>query len=102
MRIPKQVKVGGFTYHVDRPDGAFVSDGAALDGEHSLSEKTIRVSTHGCGDYQDLVFIHELCHAIIEHYVSPKDHDERFVEQFSKGLYQVLVDNPEIFGTEDE
>jgi len=99
MNIPKQVKVGGFLYNVERPNDSFVnSSGTALDGQHSLTEKTITVSARGCGAYQDLVFLHELCHAIIEHYVSPEEHDEMFVEQFSKGLYQVLTDNPEIMG----
>lgn len=101
MTIPKTIKIGGFNYYVERPDGAFVSDGMALDGEHNFAEETIKVSTNGCGDYQDLVFLHEVCHAIIEHYVSRKQ-DEEFVEQFSKGLYQVLTDNAEIFKGGDE
>jgi hypothetical protein len=102
MKIPKTIKIGGFNYHIERPDGAFVSsDGVALDGEHNFSEKTIKVGTNGCGDYQDLVFLHEICHAIIEYYVSRKQ-DEEFVEQFSKGLYQVLVDNPELLGGGEE
>lgn len=29
------------------------------------------------------------------------DHDERFTEQFSKGLYQVISDNPDIFKPEE-
>ncbi len=97
MKIPKQIKVGGFTYKIERPEGSFVSDdGTALDGEHSFSEKTIRVGTSGCEEYQGIVFLHEVCHAIIECYIGPEEHDEKFVEQFSKGLYQVLVDNEEI------
>ena len=43
------------------------------------------------------MFLHEICHAIIEAYVSPDEHNERFVEAFSKGLYQVVVDNPDLF-----
>lgn len=35
MEIPKNIKIGGFNYYVERPDGAFVSDGVALDGEHN-------------------------------------------------------------------
>lgn len=101
MYIPKQVKVGCFTYDVERLQGSFISDGKALDGEHSFSERLIRVGTNGCGAYQDLVFLHELCHAIIAHYTPQMEQDENFVEQFSKGLYQVLIENPEIFGGVD-
>lgn len=60
-----------------------------------LQKKTIRVSDNGCGDYQDVVFLHEVCHAIIAHYCADEQ-DEKFVEQFSKGLYQVINDNPEL------
>lgn len=96
MNIPKQIKVGGFTYNVERVNGSFVSDGAALDGEHRFADKIIKVGTNGCPEYQDLVFIHELCHAIIGYFTPENEQNERFVEQFSKGLYQVLVDNPEL------
>lgn len=98
MKITDIVKIGGFAYDVKRTDGAFIGgNGEALDGEHSFSEKTITVSGSGCKEYQNLVFLHEICHGIVEAYVSPGEHDEKFIEQFSKGLYQVLVDNPEIF-----
>lgn len=93
MNIPNNIKIGGFNYHVERMNGPFVSDGNALDGEHNFANKTIRVATNGCGDYQDMVFLHEVCHAIIDHYCA-EEQDEKFVEQFSKGLYQVLTDNP--------
>ena len=98
MNIPKTVKIGGFTYNVERPIDSFLGTGGALlDGEHTFSDKTIKVAARGCGDYQDLVFLHEVCHAIISQYTAIQDQDEEFVEQFSKGLYQFLVDNSEIF-----
>lgn len=63
-----------------------------------LVKKRITVAGSGHAEYQKLVFLHEICHAIIEAYVSPDEHDEKFVEAFSKGLYQVIVDNQEVFG----
>lgn len=97
MKIPKKIKIGGFTYNVERPEGSFVSaTGDALDGEHHFAEKRISVGTLGCREYQNVVFLHEVCHAIIECYAGTNKQDEDFVEQFAKGLYQVLVDNPEI------
>lgn len=97
MKITDKVKVGGFVYDVERKDGSFVSDGIALDGAHQFADKKITLGANGCDEYQHLVFLHEICHAIIETYISPNKQDEDFVEQFSKGLYQVLIDNPEIF-----
>ena len=103
MKITDIVKIGGFAYDVKRTDGAFIGgNGEALDGELSFAEKTITVSGSGCKEYQNLVFLHEICHGIVEAYVSPGEHDEKFIEQFSKGLYQVLVDNPEIFCTAEK
>lgn len=99
MKITDKVKVGGFVYDVKREKGSFVgSNGQALDGEYSFSNKTITIGGNGCDAYREVVFLHEVVHAIIEHYVSPAEHDEQFVEQFSKGLYQVIQDNAEIFG----
>ena len=97
MNIPNKVKVGGFTYFIEKPEKPFASDNAVCDGDHRFAEKTIRVASSGCHEYQELVFIHELCHAIIAYFTPEADQDEKFVEQFSKGLYQVLVDNPELF-----
>lgn len=98
MKITDKVKVGGFVYDVKRTDEAFIGkSGDALDGEHFFMQKQITVSKGGCKEYQELVFLHELCHAIIEAYVSPDTQDEKFVEAFSKGLYQVIVDNPDVF-----
>lgn len=95
--IPDKIKIAGFIYDVEKKDSSFVSEsGAALDGEHSIRDKRITVAMEGCREYQELVFLHEVCHAIIEAYVSPFEHEESFVEQFSKGLYQVLHDNPDI------
>ena len=102
MNIPNKIKIGCFDYHVERTSGPFVSNGDALDGEHRFADKTIIVSGNGCSDYQNLIFIHEVCHAIIGHYCADKQ-DETFVEQFSKGLFQVLSDNMEnIFSISEE
>lgn len=103
MKIPDTIKIGGFTYDIKRTDGPFVSNaGSALDGEHDFAKKIITVSGNGCAEYQELVFLHEVCHGIIENYASTERQDEGFVEAFSKGLYQVAVDNPEVFNRDGD
>ena len=98
MKITDNVKIGGFVYDVKRTNEPFVGkSGSALDGEHFYAEKRITVAGGGCKEYQELVFLHEICHGIIEAYVTVDKQDEKFVEAFSKGLYQVIVDNPHIF-----
>ena len=103
MKIPKQIKIGGFNYNVDRPTTHFIGDNnVVLDGQCDTTGKTIKVSAVGCEEYQEVVFLHEVCHAIINHYVSWDEQDEKFVEQFAKGLYQVLIDNKDIFESDTE
>lgn len=99
MEIVDKVKVAGFIYDVTQKDSSFIgTSGIALDGEHLFTERKIILGGQGSKEYRELVFLHEICHAIIEAYISPEgQQDEHFVEAFSKGLYQVIVDNPKIF-----
>lgn len=96
MNIPSKVKVAGYTYDVLRPKDTFFEDAQGLDGSHQACNQCIKVAQVGTDDYQNTVFLHELLHAIIYSY-TPDEQDEKFVEQVSKGLYQVIKDNPEIF-----
>lgn len=98
MTIPGKVKIGGYTYCVTREDNPFPVDYEVCHGEHNMSNLQIKVCTIGNQAYQDTVFLHELVHGIIAVYCANKQ-DEEFVEQLSKGLYQVIVDNPKIFST---
>lgn len=100
MKIPNKVKIGGYLYTVDRPEEPFVSGTSVCDGIHDFARQEIKVAKTGTQSYQNTVFLHEICHGIIAHYCSSDSgsfDEERFVEAFSKGLYQVITDNPEIF-----
>lgn len=96
MNIPDKVKIGGYNYKVEHRDGPFPNGTSVVDGLHDATNNTITLSDEGEKPYQDTVFLHELIHGIIYVYCADKQ-DEDFVEQFSKGLYQVITDNPEIF-----
>ena len=98
MIIPNKVKVGGYVYDVLRPRDPFINNGVECDGLHDFSRATIKVTESGILDYQKTVFLHELIHAIIEVYCPGigDELDETLAQQLSKGIYQVIVDNPEI------
>ena len=96
MNIPATVKIGGYTYDVKRVDGPFPNGVNVVDGLHDATNTTITLSGEGNQSYQDTVFLHELIHGIIYVYCADSQ-DETFVEQFSKGLYQVMQDNPGLF-----
>ena len=100
IHIPETVKIAGCVYSVDREEKSFVNGSNVVDGTHSFFEQKIKVVREGTEEYQSVVFLHELMHGIIENYcpniVSAAD-EEKLVEQISKGLFQVVTDNPEIF-----
>lgn len=96
MKIPNKVKIGGYTYSVEREDAPYVIDDVIAHGSHNYPNLQIKVGSFGTLEYQESVFLHELIHGIIAVYCANRQ-DEEFVEQLSKGLYQVIVDNPKIF-----
>lgn len=96
MNIPKIVKVGGYIYEVVDKGGVFVSGQNVVDGMHSFAELKIALASTKDTPYNYTVFLHEICHAIIAVYCADEQ-DEKYVEQFSKGLYQVIVENPDVF-----
>lgn len=99
IHIPDTVKIAGCVYTVEREDKAFVHGGSVVDGTYSVYDQKIRIAREGSEDYQSITFLHEVMHGIIENYcpniVSVAD-EEKLVEQISKGLFQVITDNPEI------
>lgn len=100
MNIPKSLRVAGFKYNIERPDSSFIVNGDLCDGVHEFGQQLIKVARTNSEEYQQVVFLHEMAHAIVANYCSgilDDDTEERFVEQFAKGLYQVLNDNKTIF-----
>lgn len=98
MNIPEKVKIAGYEYTVERPSESFSSESYVCEGVHIFGQQKIKVAKTGNQPYQDTVFLHELVHGIIASCCSGDMYDEeKFTEQFSKGLYQVIIDNPEIF-----
>lgn len=101
MNIPETVKIAGYRYTVERPNTALITSGIQIaDGQHDGGEHKIIVVREGNEAYQNTVFLHELVHGIISSYcralIGDRD-EEDFVRHFAVGLYQVIVDNPEIF-----
>lgn len=105
MIIPRTVRIGGYTYSIERPAESFVSAGSVCDGDCVFMEQRIRVASVGNSQYQQTVFLHEVAHAIIEHFcfgILSCDEEERFVEEFSKGLYAFISENQSVFTDGDK
>ncbi|MGN1138918.1 MAG: hypothetical protein ACI4RM_05670 [Ruminococcus sp.] len=98
MQITDKVKIGGFSFSVKRIDETFIVNGIECDGCCNKGEQIIKVSKTGSLEHQQMVFLHEILHGIYDNYVPDNSYDEEtIVTQMANGLYQVLVDNPEIF-----
>lgn len=86
MTIPDKVKVGGMTYDVRIVDDLDATTGAKIEANKQL----IRVGK-ATDAYMKQAFLHELFHAV------NMEVSEVEIEFFASALYQIIVDNPQIF-----
>lgn len=96
MKVLDKVKIGGIEYTVARSARPCTND-TNVDGEIIYDKATIalRQGLETCKDYDDMVFIHEILHGVFNHMCI--EQDEQLIEKLSKGLHQVIKDNPGIF-----
>lgn len=93
MKIPKKVKIGGFTYNVEQTE--HIALGINWNGEIIYNELKINIRP-GNEARMKQTLLHELIHAIYE-YLGYPEHDERRVDELAGALYALIVDNPEMF-----
>lgn len=106
MRIPKSVKVGGYTLKVKIVS---MIDGGDTGGTFSfgtniieLARYTMRIElgrkkkTHVSKVCREEFLCHEVLHGIDQFY-NGDTLTEKQVENMAKGLHQVIKDNPEMF-----
>ena len=91
MIIPSTFKIFGVTYKVEQPR-SIVYKGEQHMGIYDPDTATIKVRRNLRKDIKEMVFLHELTHAILltlEYHDLGRD--EVLVERFSKALHQVLT-----------
>lgn len=94
MKIPKSVRINGMEYAIDYVKD--LNDGRrVLKGQVELGRHVIHINPTEENDQQDkcLTFLHEIFHAICYEYNIDVEDEERIVDAFSRGVYQVLQDN---------
>jgi len=91
MKIPNTVKIGGAQYSIEIVDE--INGDSEILGELNREECRFRLKK-GTNDSINQTFLHELFHAM------NVDFDEERVEFLSIILYQVIQDNPTLFGGE--
>lgn len=102
MKIPSKIKIGGHQYKIIFP--YVFTERFDRCGDHDFSTKTIRI-TETEGDVKRansgivVTLIHEILHAIdgnSGYDMFYGEEGEKRIEAISEGIYQVLVDNPEL------
>ena len=100
MNIPEKVKVGGLTYTVIFTAQPQESD-CNTDGLVVHEKQEIRIKSGLAKEYTEKVFLHEVMHAIINHFqISFKGQDEFVTETMTHGIYMFHKDNPDVFKEE--
>lgn len=95
MKIPGGIRINGVEYTVEEVDN--LDNGVNLAyGYINYETHQILISTQKNIDYQKkcLVFLHEVMHGICEaHALNLGDSEEKIVDTFARGIYQILQDN---------
>lgn len=94
MKIPESVRIGGVEYAIIN-EPFLISDGQELCGQIQYQECVISLSDHAgmSHEMQCLTLWHEIMHGIANHFDMDLEDEEKVIEQFARGVYQVLQDN---------
>jgi hypothetical protein len=88
LKIPKSLKIFGKTIKVSQPWKVDKQDSR---GEWIFLKSGIRIKRTLPIDEREVVFLHELTHAILDNLeYNDLSNDEDFMERFSRALHQAL------------
>lgn len=97
MKIPKKVKLGGYTYSVKYKKGLEI-DGDKCMGCIQLTDQNILIDPDYSQQTQEKAFIHELVHAIAyTHGVKWGSKDEEFTDKVANGIHALINQNKGMF-----
>lgn len=97
MVIKDKIKIGSMEYDVIKTDKPILLDGQVCNGIIDYENLFIEISTNRATQKQEETLMHEILHGIMHERNLILEDEEMVVEEISKGLYQVIKDNPEIF-----
>lgn len=104
MNVPGVVRIGSFYYDVE-----FITETLTLDRQEvsaiiDYNNHVIQIRSQlGDIQQQEQTFLHEVLHGIVrDRSLDLGESEELIVEEISKGLHQVILDNPCMFIDEKE
>lgn len=95
MQIPTSIKIGGIRYDIAVVDQ--ISGAPARIGEIDTAYTKIQLRKTQADDSMKASFLHEVIHGIFYALGKENGGDEELVEGIAQILYQVIVDNPDVF-----
>lgn len=97
MEIKDKIKISSMEYKVTFTDEDIVLDNKLCNGTIDYENLIITLCSNRSLQRQEETFIHEVVHGIIRERNLILEDEEMIVDEISKGLYQVIKDNEDIF-----
>jgi len=98
MKIPKKIRIGSCDYNIEFTENNLVADGKECYATIDYNHHKIMINKN-LGDTQqnELSFLYEVFHGIARERNLALEDEEFIVEEFARGLHQIIKDNLEIF-----
>ncbi|CEQ10678.1 phage protein [[Clostridium] sordellii] len=97
MNIKNDIKIGSMSYNVKITNEPIILDHQECKGIIEYDDLVIKISNKIAKQRQEETFIHEILHGIIRERNLEIEDEEILVDEISKGLYQFINDNIDIF-----
>lgn len=97
ITIPKKVKIGSMEYDISLENEVIVGEGQVYNGLIIFDDLVIRLWSNRSAQRLEETFIHEVLHGILRERDILIEDEEELVEMLGKGIYQFIIDNPNIF-----
>lgn len=99
MNIPGVIRIGSCYYDVEFTNEVMTLNKVEVSGIIDYNNHVIQLrSSIGDVQQQEQTFLHEVVHGIVrDRSLDLGENEEMIVEEISKGLHQVILDNPRMF-----
>ena len=97
LNIPETLKIGWRNYKIIQGEHRSGDGGGDLMGQISYYDREIYLYEKLEAEQKNVTLLHEVTHGILFNMGSELRSDELFVTAFTENLYQVMLDNPEMF-----
>ncbi|SMC17218.1 hypothetical protein SAMN02745134_00262 [Clostridium acidisoli DSM 12555] len=100
MNIPSKVRIGSVDYMISRTDEIIIVNHQECFGDIDFNKKIIRIAQN-IQDIQgeEITLLHEMLHGLVyeRNFEYERCDDETITEEISRGLHQLIRDNPQVF-----